>query len=112
MKVKKQYIWLFGIILLAGILSFFLLSSANVKVFFIGEKASYQHDRGHYDRAIQSYEKLIELDPKTGSNYWNLAVAYLQKGDKVHATKQIVRLRSIGEDDLAVMLKDFIKRNE
>jgi len=108
---KKKWIWLLALIPVAGILSFLILSSTSVKVFFIGEKAKNYHDKGRLEQAILSYERLIELDPSNYSNYFNLAMAHLQNGEKAKAKKQIAKLRAMGSDDVADMLQDLINRN-
>ena len=100
----KMKLW--GVCLLVMFVS---LSCAKAKSAILSEKAFRQHNEGNYDKAIVTYKRLIALDPKNAINYWDLAVAYIDKGDSKSAKLQVEQLRQLGENELANQL-DFLVR--
>ncbi len=110
-ELKNQIcLWLVMAALAAGAV-FFLFSSDTVENFYMTQKASKLHNNGRYEEAIAVYERLLELDPDNGNTHWNMAVAYLQNGDKESAREEVAILRKMHEHDLVTMLEDLIARN-
>ena len=60
---------------------------------------------GRKDEAIRNWERALELDPNFAFAAYNLAVAYLEKGDKAKALENcqkylLIRGRSITAEEL------------
>ncbi|MBE0713822.1 MAG: tetratricopeptide repeat protein [Candidatus Aminicenantes bacterium] len=59
---------------------------------------------GQHDEAIKNWEKALELDPSFAFAAYNLAVTYLEKGDKAKALENcqkylLIRGRSITPEE-------------
>lgn len=59
---------------------------------------SIYHNQGKYDLAIDTYNKLIKLDPFSGSTYGNRGLAYDYKGDWQAALRDYDKAISMGDE--------------
>lgn len=67
------------------------------------------HDRGHLDKAIAIYQRILETDGDHSEVCYDLGVAYADKGDIMNAKKQVEILKSSGRVDLAQVLEEIIR---
>jgi tetratricopeptide (TPR) repeat protein len=59
-------------------------------------------DKPDYERAIQSFQKSLEIEPNNAQTVQNLALAYVRKGDKSNATAMLAKLESIDASNAAI----------
>lgn len=55
------------------------------------------HDQGNYEKAIENYQKAIQIDPRSSFAYYEMALSYFNKGDldkAVDFSDQVLHLRS------------------
>ena len=65
---------------------------------------------GRFDEAIPEYRKAISLKPDLADAYLSLGIAYLQKGDRREAARQVAPLRKLDKDramELQNLLEQF-----
>ena len=79
--MKKQ---LFGLIILL-LLSINCFAQSEIEN-FVKEGIQY-HDNGEFDKAIQSYEKALKIDPKSTLVNYEIALSYFSKGNYKEAVK-------------------------
>jgi tetratricopeptide (TPR) repeat protein len=62
-----------------------------------------------HDQAIADFSKALEIDPEyaNGLNYMNRGNAYLQKGDKERARKDLERAVELGETRAQALLRQL-----
>ncbi len=65
-------------------------------------------DKGEYDRAIEDYNKAIELDPKYWESYMNLGFIYLKKGEYARALENYNKTVEINPDSLSYNNRGFV----
>lgn len=92
---------------------FLFLSSVSCQKNF-GQEVLYNrarnlHDRGHLDKAITIYQRILETDGDHSEVIYDLGVAYADKGDIMNAKKQAEILKSSGRIDLAQVLEEIIR---
>ena len=105
---KKTKIFIFICLL---ILAPLLLSSCQkLKTSFKFVSAQAAYNQGKYDTAIKLYQELIEEKPDDFMLVWNLGITYYSKGDLYKSRKQAVKLRKMGQNDLADMLEQTIDK--
>jgi tetratricopeptide (TPR) repeat protein len=56
------------------------LSTSSLALTYMGRGVNYIR-KGDYDRAIQDFDEVIRLNPKSSGAFTNRGVSYLQKGD-------------------------------
>ncbi|WP_162985016.1 tetratricopeptide repeat protein [Mesonia aquimarina] len=56
------------------------------------------HDKGSYDKAIESYEKALKIDPKSTLLNYEIALSYFSKGEYKRAIKHSDIVLKQGED--------------
>ncbi|KAA3623714.1 MAG: tetratricopeptide repeat protein [Flavobacterium sp.] len=73
---------------------FFLLFLLNLSPLFsqndvlsIVEEGIVYHDRGEFDKAIATYEKALEIDPKSAMVFYEIGLSYYHKGEYKTAIK-------------------------
>ncbi len=49
-----------------------------------------------YDKAIESFKKVVELNPLYPKGHYNLGLAYVYKGEKEKAERELKFLQSVG----------------
>lgn len=79
--MKKQ---LFGFIFL---LLFSINSYSQSEIENIVKEGIQYHDNGEFDKAIQSYEKALKIDPKSSLVNYEIALSYFSKGEYKEAIK-------------------------
>ena len=65
---------------------------------------------GRFDEAVPEYRKAISLKPDLADAYLGLGIAYLQKGDRREAARQVAPLRKLDKDratELQNLLEQF-----
>ncbi len=73
---------------------------------YLSEGVQY-HDNAEYDKAIQSYEKALELDPESALANYEIALSYFSKGDY----EQTVKYSDIVlKQDEAYMLQTYLAK--
>lgn len=80
----KLFLPIFGIlvVLIAAVLTIYMRSSSfNIQM----NKAEKYMEHSEYDRAIEHYQKAIEIDPGNCDSKYGLGNAYLQSGEKKNA---------------------------
>jgi tetratricopeptide (TPR) repeat protein len=65
---------------------------------------------GKYDAAVRAYKQAIQLKPDFAEAYHNLAVAYLELGNRNLALEQYGKLKAIDKDK-AEKLLDVINQD-
>ncbi len=68
---------------------YLLLGASYVRV------ADLKKEKGYYDSAITSFQRVIILNPENTDAYQNLVVAYREKGDKKMAEKMYLKMEEI-----------------
>lgn len=64
-----------------------------------------------YDRAINQFQKVLEIDPKHEPSIYNLSLAYLRKGDRENAQKTLARLKEANPNsDLIARLEQIVNK--
>ena len=81
-----------------------------VLYFSLNNSAKAALDQGREDVAIKHYKTLLKINPKESEFYWNLAIAYFKKGQRVQALRQVKALEEIGEKELAEELERYFGR--
>lgn len=77
-------------------------------------KASEYHNKGQFDKAIEIYKKLLAGDPDdkvvpdNAIMHYDLGMAYLDKGERGLAQKQVEVLKKLNRDDLAGELHNMM----
>lgn len=79
--MKKQ---LFGFTIL---LIFSINCYSQSEIENIVKKGIQHHDNGEFDKAIQTYEKALKIDPKSTLVNYEIALSYFSKGDYKEAIK-------------------------
>lgn len=72
----KKKLFGFIILLLLSINSF-----AQSEIETLVKEGIKYHDNGNYDKAIESYEKALEINPKSTLANYEIALSYFSKGD-------------------------------
>lgn len=68
-------------------------------------------DKPNYDRAVQEFQRSLELDPNHPQTIQNLTVAYTKKGDAVNANQTLVKLEILDPtSDSIAKLRDDIQK--
>ena len=65
-----------------------------------------------YDQAIQSFQKVITLNPYFSEAYVTLGAAYYHQGDKTSALAQANRLREIKQNEYANALEKWFREKD
>lgn len=78
---KKQL----GLILALFFITIQSFAQSNIEN-FVKEGIQY-HDNGEYDKAIETYEKALKIEPKSTLVNYELALSYFSKGDYKEAIK-------------------------
>ena len=63
-----------------------------------GSRASLMQELELFDKALEDYNKAIELEPQTPGPYWNRATLYEQLGDIEHALADYNMVRKLSSD--------------
>ncbi len=71
--------------------------------------ADVAYNQGKYDKAIMLYKELVEVYPDDSLLRWNLGISYYSNNDMLNASRQVIKLRVMGRDDLARDLEQLIK---
>ena len=84
----------------------------NFKVYWWSRKAQEAHNEGEYDKAIGLYKQIIELNPDDPTFYWDLGIAYFDKGDIVNTREIIHKLKKMGHKDFAGKMEEQLRKSE
>ncbi len=104
---KGNSVWiLFLILVCVGVVS----GCKDLKGIWIDSQAQRATDNNQFDKAVSLYQQLIDMEPGNYSNYWNLASVYLKKKDVKMVEKQLVKIRSLKEDEVADDLEKALKK--
>src|SRR5690554_4710826 len=75
MKIKQT-----GIIALILIFTSIQIIAQSSVEDFVTEGIQY-HDKGDYDKAIETYKKALEINPESTLTNYEIALSYFKKGD-------------------------------
>ena len=68
-------------------------------------------EKPNYDRAIQEFQKSLEVDPNHPQTLQNLTVAYTKKGDAANANQTLAKLEGLDPtNDSITKLREDIKK--
>lgn len=68
-------------------------------------------DKPNYDRAIQEFQRSLELNPSHPQTLQNLTVAYTKKGDSANANQTLAKLESFDPTNESIAkLREEIKK--
>jgi tetratricopeptide (TPR) repeat protein len=68
-------------------------------------------EKPNYDRAIQEFQKSLEVDPNHPQTLQNLTVAYTKKGDAANANQTLSKLEGLDpSNDSIAKLREDIKK--
>ena len=106
----RQFVWILnGLVILIVALS--LPGCSKIKREFILYQATQAHDKGDYQRAIDKYQKVLEISPEDDSVLYNLGVAYIYNNQLKKARQQVEILKKLDHDDYANLLQELIDKS-
>ena len=79
--------------------------SNDAEAYFNLGKADYK--QGNYSKAIESYEKAIEIDPDNAMAYINLGIAYYKQGNPELRISNYKKAARLGNNDA----QDWLREN-
>ncbi len=65
-----------------------------------------------YDLAVQAYRRSSELNSRFSDAYLGLGSAYFESGDRTNAAEQVRQLQSLGFNDKAAALEEWLNNKE
>jgi len=99
--MKILTIWCVG-------LCVFLCSCERISTAMMLMQANTSYNQGKYDKAIELYQKLIEINPANPEYHYQMGLSYFSSGDKTKVQQKANRLRKLGRDDLAQSLEQLL----
>jgi tetratricopeptide (TPR) repeat protein len=113
-KSHKGIYLICGIVFLGLILGFMIRFSvfAKIQKEMIRSEASSAFDKGDYEKAIEKYKEIVDLDPSDPSPQYNLGVAYLANKQAGKARQQIGKLKKMKSPEYADVLEDLLNKSE
>ena len=110
-RLHRQIQYFYQIIGIVILLQFFC-GCDQVKSYLWSRQAQEAHSEGEYQKAIDLYKKLIELEPSDPGHYWDLGIAYFDSGNEEKAREQIGKLRKIGQEEYAKRMEEVFRSSE
>lgn len=102
--IKRTVI--FSILIILAVLSFSSCGQISYSLRYIAADAAY--NQGKYEKAIKIYKELLEENPSEPMLHWNLGISYYSSGDLLNCSREAVKLRKLGKQDLAKDLEQLI----
>ncbi len=76
------------------------------------KQAEEAQSNGDNKKAVDLYQKLIEVNPNEPNNYWNLAILYLDTEQEKKALEIRDKLKKVGRDDYAQRLDEVVRSSQ
>ncbi|MFA5087848.1 MAG: tetratricopeptide repeat protein [Candidatus Omnitrophota bacterium] len=111
-KPVLVFSFLVFIICVPFLIRYVLNSYSQLQKYLLLRKAGSCFDARQWDEAIKTYEKLLTLDPQEPMMYWELGLAYREKGDRAGAQRQAKELRRLGYLDWSERLETLLAESD
>ena len=111
-KMRVSVKVLLGILVVAilAIVVFLAVSFPKIRWEMTRYQATQAHDKGDYEKAIEKYKQLLEMKPADPEILYNSGVAYISNNQAGKAKEQMQKLRNVGNNEFANILKELIDK--